>query len=118
MTVADELLVMERKFWTEGATFFRDHADAACLVAFTSMTAVMDRDALAATVKNAPRWRAIEMDMKGFVSPQPELAILSYRASAERADGKRYTALVSSAYAKRAEGWKLAFHQQTPLAGD
>jgi len=117
MTVADDLLAMERKFWTEGAAFFRDHADASCLVAFTSMTAVMNKDELAATVKNAPRWRGLDMEIKGVVTPQPDLTILSYRASAERADGKRYRALVSSAYAKRPDGWKLAFHQQTPLDG-
>lgn len=117
MTIADELLVIERKFWTEGADFYRQHADDACLVAFTSMTAVLNKDELAATVKEGPRWRALEMEMKGFVTPRPELAILSYRASAERADGERYAALVSSAYAKRADGWKLAFHQQTPLDG-
>jgi hypothetical protein len=34
-----------------------------------------------------------------------------------RADGKRYAALVSSAYVKRNGSWKLAFHQQTPIEG-
>ncbi len=31
-----------------------------------------------------------------------------------RRDGQRYSALMSSFYVRRADGWKLAFHQQTP----
>lgn len=115
MTIADELLALDRKFWTDGADFYREHADRSCLVVFTAMPAVLKKERLAATVENAPRWRDLQIDVKGIISPQPGLAILSYEASAERAGGQHYRALVSSGYAKRAEGWKLAFHQQTPI---
>ena len=30
-------------------------------------------------------------------------------------DGEPYAAMVSSAYVKRDEGWKLAFHQHSPV---
>lgn len=43
------------------------------------------------------------------------MAFLTYRASAVRGEDVRYRALVSSAYVKRGDAWKLAFHQQTPL---
>ena len=50
-----------------------------------------------------------------MVQPTADTAIISYRADVTRADGERYAALVSSAYVRRAEGWKLAFHQHSPL---
>jgi hypothetical protein len=42
-------------------------------------------------------------------------AVITYECSAKRKNGQPYHALVSSGYAKRADGWKLAFHHQTPL---
>ena len=40
--------------------------------------------------------------------------IISYECRAKRKNGEPYHALVSSGYRKRPDGWKLAFHQQTP----
>ena len=37
-------------------------------------------------------------------------------ATERRADGKLCSALVSSGYVRRGQDWKMAFHQQTPLA--
>ena len=45
-----------------------------------------------------------------------DLAILSYRADVKRADGVPYSALISSAYVRRADDWKLAFHQHSPTS--
>jgi hypothetical protein len=42
--------------------------------------------------------------------------MLSYEAHATREGGESYAALVSSGYVHRADGWKLMFHGQTPLA--
>ena len=44
--------------------------------------------------------------------------MLSYEATAGRADGTPYKALVSSGYARHGRAWKLAFHQKTPLGSD
>ncbi len=41
---------------------------------------------------------------------------LSYKADARRADGTSYKAGVSSVYVNRNATWKMALHQQTPLA--
>lgn len=41
--------------------------------------------------------------------------IISYRADVTRADGQPYAALIGSAYAKRPDGWKLMFHQHSPM---
>jgi hypothetical protein len=111
----EAVLRLERSFWTGDADFYRANLDDPVLVAFTEMSGAVSREDVAATIKDGARWRDVVFVEKGFVVPQPGLALLTYEAKAERADGEAYTALVSSAYVKRADGWKLAFHQQTPL---
>jgi len=115
MTASHEVLAIERNFWTEGPGFYRENVDATCLVVFKTMSAVMTNAELAATVDSAPRWQDVHMVTKGIVSPQPGVVIVTYRASAARADGQRYVAFVSSGYVNRDGQWKMMFHQQTPL---
>jgi hypothetical protein len=114
MTTTEDILQLEKGFWTEGADFYRQHLDDDCLIAFVGMAGVMGRDQIAATAQG-PRWRDVEIALKGIVEPAPGVAILSYEAKATRADGAPYAAQVGSGYVKRDGDWKLAFHQQTPL---
>jgi hypothetical protein len=118
MTLQDELLDIERGFWTGDAEFYRRHADERCLTAFPGMAAVMSSEEIAGTVGDGPRWDEPDLDVKGLVTPTGDVAILSYETTATRGDGDPYHALVSSAYVRRDDGWKLAFHQQTPLGAE
>jgi hypothetical protein len=111
----DELLAIERELWSGGPDSYQRHVDEECLVAFTEMAGVSSRDAVAASVASGPRWRELTMDVQGLLAPTSDVAILTYRASAVRGRDERYTALASSAYVKRQDGWKLVFHQQTPV---
>jgi hypothetical protein len=111
----DELLAIERELWSGGPDAYQRHVDEECLVAFTEMAGVSSRDAVAASVTSGPRWRELKMEVQGLLTPTRDVAILTYRASAVRGSDGRYTALVSSAYVWRQDGWKLAFHQQTPV---
>lgn len=111
----DTLLDIERQFWTGDEAFFRKHTDDTCLVAFTNMAKAMERKELAATATNPNRWRDLEMELKGMVEPSPDVALLTYEASATRDNGEAYRALVSTGYVRRPDGWKMMFHAQTPL---
>ncbi|MER2533988.1 MAG: hypothetical protein ABTQ31_02355 [Rhizobiaceae bacterium] len=116
MTVSsDELLELERGFWTGDADFYKANADTECLVAFPGMSAAMANSDLADTVKDPKRWTSVEMDVKGMVQPGTDVAMLTYEARAERKGGEPYAALVSSGYVRRLDGWKLMFHSQVPL---
>jgi hypothetical protein len=116
MTVSsDELLELERGFWTGDADFYKANADTECLVAFPGMAAAMGNADLAATVTDPKRWKSVEMDVKGMVQPGTDVAVLTYEAHAMRNDGEPYEALVSSGYVRRLDGWKLMFHSQAPL---
>lgn len=115
MRIESELLRLEREFWSGGARAYLQNVDEDCLVAFTSMAGVTSREEIAKTVGDSQRWENLELDAKGILKPREDVAILTYRASATRGDHETYRALVSSGYVRRKDGWKLMFHQQTPL---
>lgn len=120
MNLKDELLSLEDKLWRGGPDTYRKLVDDECLIAFTGMAGVMDREEIAGTVEEGNRWRDVRIDTQGLVRPADDIAILTYEARAVRGEGESgetYEALVSSAYAKRGGAWKLVFHQQTPLGG-
>jgi len=114
-TTEKDLLEIERRFWTGGEDYYRDHVDTLCLVAFTEMSGLMSNPDIAATVKEGRRWTKLDIDSKGFLQPTGDTAILTYEARAERATGEPYRAIVSTGYVRRSDGWKMMFHSQTPL---
>ena len=79
------------------------------------MHGVHSRAEVAATATSANRWRDLTMKDRQLLEDGDDFAIVSYRAEVTRADGEPYTALVSSAYLRRPDGWKLAFHQHSPV---
>jgi hypothetical protein len=115
MASEKELLEIEKGFWTLGEGYFKAHADKECLVAFPEMARAMSNADLAATAKNPKRWRDLKMDLKGMVEPGSDVVMLTYEAHATRESGEPYVALVSTGYVRRANGWKMMFHSQTPL---
>ena len=115
MGLKEDLLEIERALWSGGPEAYHRHVDRQCLAAFTEMAGIWTRDELAASVAEGPRWRDLEVEVEGLHQPTDDIALLTYRAGAKRGDSEQYNALVSSAYVKRSEGWKLTFHTQTPL---
>lgn len=118
MTLENELFDIEQGFWLAGEEYFRDHVDARCLLAFPQageMHGVRSREEVAATATTSNRWRDLAMTARYLLQPSAEAAIISYRSDVTRADGQPYAALVSSAYARRPDGWKLVFHQHSPV---
>lgn len=114
MSVQEELLGLDGALWSGGADDYREIVDEDCLVAFTQMAGVCSREEVASTVDGSQRWKNIELEPEGVITPTDDVAILTYRASADRGDDT-YRALVSSGYVKRDGDWKLMFHQHTPL---
>jgi hypothetical protein len=116
--LVDDLFAIEQGFWLEGEDYFREHLDDHCLLAFPQMPEMhgaRPREEVAATAQAPGRWRDLRVSSRQLVRPVPEVAIISYRADVLRADGEPYAAFVSSAYVRREGGWKLAFHQHSPI---
>jgi hypothetical protein len=114
MSLESDLLRIEDNFWTGGPEAYRRHADEQCLVAFSELAGVMSRDDIAKSAEKG-RWTDVSLKHKGMAQLSDTSAVVTYECNAKRKDGQPYHALVSSGYIKRPEGWKLAFHQQTPL---
>jgi hypothetical protein len=111
MPLAEDLLALEQRFWTGGPEVYREHADERCLVAFTEMAGVMSNEEIARSAEQG-RWKDVKLQQTLL---SDSAAVITYECTARRKDGQGYRALVSSGYSKLPVGWKLAFHQQTPL---
>lgn len=118
MTLEKELFEIEQGFWLEGEQHFLDHLDDKCLLVFPQggeMHGVYSRADVAATATTSNRWLDLAMTDRHLLHNTDDIAIISYKADVVQADGQPYQALVSSAYLHRPEGWKLAFHQHSPV---
>ena len=114
----DELFEIEKGFWTGGEDYFLAHVDDQCLLAFPTMPdfhGVHERAEVAATARQPNRWREVEMSSKQLLRPADDVAVLSYVVSAKKSDGTPYKAMIGTVYAKRGDGWKMAFHQHSPM---
>jgi hypothetical protein len=69
MTAKDDLLALERGFWTGDAEFYRQHLDAVCVTAFTEMAGAFKKDEIAGMIKDSDRWRGLDIDVKAFLEP-------------------------------------------------
>jgi len=118
MSLEDDLFAIEEGFWLSGKDHFAAHLDDQCLLAFPQageMHGIFPREHVAATATPGNRWRDLSMTDRHLLEPAGDVALISYRADVTRADGEPYAALVSSAYVRRGHGWKLAFHQHSPI---
>lgn len=118
MPLGGELYRIEEGFWLKGKEHFLRHIDEKCLLAFPQageMHGVRSRAEVAATASAANRWRDLVMKNRHLLESSDDFAIISYRAEVTRADGEPYSAMVSSAYVRRPDGWKLVFHQHSPV---
>lgn len=114
MDSREELLEIERQLWTGDAEVYRSHVDEHCLLVFSEMAGRLTREQVVGTVENGQRWGDLKLELIGLVEPASDVAILAYEANATREGAEPYHAQVSSGYVRRADGWKLMFHQQTP----
>lgn len=118
MADAADIYRIEEGFWLSGKEHFLAHLDEQCLLAFPQageMHGVSTREEVAATASIPDRWRDLQLTNRQLLQPVPDVVILSYRADVRRADGQPYSALIGSAYVRRPDGWKLTFHQHSPI---
>jgi hypothetical protein len=114
LSLEESLLAIETELWTGGPEAYRKHADDECLVVFAEMAAKMKREDIAKTAQEG-RWKDVKMTEKGLNKLSDDSVVITYECTATRKDGQPHHAFVSSGYARRPGGWKLAFHQQTKI---
>jgi hypothetical protein len=114
-TLEQDLVALERQFWTGDTNFYRQHLDEKCLTVFQEQAGVFSKEDVAQQASNPKRWRVQQIQPKGFLQPTDDTAIVTCEVYAKRATGEPYHTLTSSGYIRRHGEWKMTFHQQTPL---
>lgn len=111
----ERLVDLERGFWEADADFYDRNLASDAVMVLPDPAGVMDRDAVVRAIGASARWVEVRMDDVRMIRLGDDAAALTYRAAARRAAGDAlYTALVSSAYVRHGDAWKLALHQQSP----
>ncbi|HEY7177300.1 MAG TPA: nuclear transport factor 2 family protein [Micromonosporaceae bacterium] len=116
----EELIELERRGWqalsTSGAAaseFYGSVIDNCAAMALPGGVLIDDRAALLESM-GGPPWSNFRLSSISVLRPTPDVGIVVYEASARRDGAAPYEALISSTYVRRADGWRLVFHQQTP----
>ena len=110
--MSEALWKAEQAFWTESAVEAIRALDEAAIMVF-GPTGILQGRAIGDSLRDAPRWDGVRMQDR-HATESDDVTILAYRATASR-EGTDYSALCSSTWIRRDEGWRLIAHQQTPL---
>lgn len=114
-TLQQDLVALERQFWTGDANFYREHLDERCLTVFQEQAGVFSKEDVALQANDPKRWHVQQIQAKGFLQPTEDTAIVTCEVYAKRNTGEPHHTLTSSGYIRRHGEWKMTFHQQTPL---
>jgi hypothetical protein len=110
----DLLFALEERFWMEGAEYYRRNLAHDALMVFPDSVLVSDQ--IAGSLKDDSRWTQVDLEEHRLIELRDGAALVTYKATARRKDSPPYVARASSAYVNDGHSWKLAFHQQTPVA--
>ncbi len=110
----DLLFALEERFWMEGADYYRRHLAHDAVMVFRDGVLVSEQ--IPGTVKDDARWTQVELEEHRLIELGHGAAVVTYKATAQRDGSSPYVARASSAYVNDGRNWRLAFHQQTPLA--
>jgi hypothetical protein len=114
-----ELRILENDGWTalsQGGSaaldFYGRMLDDEVTMLLPGGMALTDRDQVLQSMAGTP-WDRFELTDLRVDEPTSQTGLVTYAATAARG-GHEYSALVSSLYVSRPDGWRLRFHQQTP----
>jgi hypothetical protein len=111
----DHLFALEEKFWTQGPEYYERNLAYTALMVFPEPAGVLLKDEIAPSLAEKARWSQVELEEHRLLELDEQAALVTYKATAARADGEPYRARASSVYVRDGAAWKLAFHQQTPV---
>ncbi len=115
------LLDLERRGWdalcdgTGGKFYGELMTDDAVMVLANG--AVMDRDAVVASLEHAPPWVSYDIDDVRLVHAGTDSAAVVYLGTGYRVgDQPAFVGIMSSLYVRRDGEWRLALYQQMPVS--
>ncbi len=115
------LLDLERHGWDSlcdvtGAQFYGDlMTDDGIMVLADG--AVLDRDAVVASLEHAPPWQSYDIEDVRLVDAGADSAAIVYVGTGYRdGDQPAFVGVMSSVYVRQDGRWRLALYQQTPAS--
>ena len=105
---------MEEHFWTSGADSARTTTAANAVMIFPYPPGILQGDQIWNHLWERTGWRSVVMAERRATGCG-EIALLSYRVSAEKSDVPIYKALCASTYLHDGDRWLRISHQQTPI---
>jgi hypothetical protein len=117
-SIRDELVALEERFWLEGggnSELWRTHFADDGVVALPF--GIMDKSQTIEAMARGRPWARIDMDDLRVVPITERSVLVTYEATAARADDEDYLAVIGSVYVQRDDSWQLLFHQQSLLPG-
>lgn len=114
MTTEDTLWAIEERFWTLGAESARTMTAKGAVFVFPYPVGILQGDRIWREDLVAQRWRSVEFSERCF-NWEKDIAVLAYRASADREGEPAYEAYCTSSYLNDDGTWLRILHQQTPL---
>lgn len=114
--LGDRLFRMEEEFWKGDSAFYRRNLADEAVMIFPDPAGLMIKDEVCGTIDESPRWEEVLLEEHRVLELDDHVAVVIYKATAARDGELPYVARASSTYVRDGEAWKLAFHQQTPLA--
>lgn len=117
--ILDDLLTLERRGWDSlcegtGAEFYADLMTEGAVMVLAHGFA-LDRDAVRASLAEAPTWDRYEIREERLVPADENTATLVYTGHATRTGTAPFHALMASTYTRRQGVWRLTVYQQTPF---
>jgi hypothetical protein len=118
VTLEEELLELEERFWTEPERleFYSAHLAGDAVMVFPSPYGIFDEARILDSLEG-PVWSAVRLEQATVVRLRDAAAALVYRAEADGPGGRAYSCYAASVYVRQDDQtWRLALHQQTPIA--
>ncbi len=117
-----DLIELESRGWHALATrpqaaadFYNEVLDNDVVMLLPGGLRLHGRSAAVDAMSGQP-WASFELSDVRCLKPSPDIGIVVYSATALREGSAEYRALISSTYVRRDSGWRLVFHQQTPMS--
>ncbi|WP_299356954.1 hypothetical protein [uncultured Shimia sp.] len=105
---------MEEQFWTSGADSAQATTATNAVMVFPYPPGILQGDQIWPHLKQSTGWRSVVMAERR-VTRCRDIAILTYRVSAEKTDVPIYKALCASTYLSDEDTWLRISHQQTAV---
>lgn len=103
---------MEEHFWTSGADYARATTAANAVMIFPYPRGILQGDQIWNHLPERTGWRSVALAERR-VTRWRDIALLSYRVSAEKADMPIFKAVCASTYLHDEDRWLRISHEQT-----